>query len=94
MNLWSDRRCDHRFNAGGLKAADNHRLGTSVVIVPCSTTEYYVMENGKMVKLGVTKEEKDLGIYTTNDLKPMHESGFKSKVDPGHDSVTFQDYRR
>ena len=28
-----------------------------------------MMENGKMVKLGVTKE-KDLGIYTTNNLKP------------------------
>ena len=32
-------------------------------------TEYQMMENGKMVKLGVTKE-KNLGIYTTNNLKP------------------------
>ena len=32
--------------------------------------EYHVMENGKMVKLGVTNEEKDLDIYTTNNLKP------------------------
>ena len=31
-------------------------------------TEYHVMENGKTVKLGVTKEEKDF--YTTNKLKP------------------------
>ena len=33
-------------------------------------TEYHMMANGKMVKLGVTKEEKNLGIYTTNILKP------------------------
>ena len=33
-------------------------------------TEYHVMKNGKMVKLEVTKEEKGLGIYTTNNLKP------------------------
>ena len=30
-------------------------------------------ENGKMVKLEVTKEEKDLGIYTTDNLKPSME---------------------
>ena len=57
-------------------------------------TQYHMMENGKMVTLEVTKEEKDFGIYTTN--KPqyaMHESGVKSKVGPGHDSATFQDYR-
>ena len=29
-----------------------------------------MMENGKMVKLGVTKEENDLGISTNNNLKP------------------------
>ena len=29
-----------------------------------------MMENGKMLKLEVTKKEKDLGIYTTNNLKP------------------------
>ena len=28
------------------------------------------MENGKMVKLGVTKKGKDLATYTTNNLKP------------------------
>ena len=33
-------------------------------------TEYHMMENGKMVNLGVMKEEKDLGIYTTNNFKP------------------------
>ena len=33
-------------------------------------TEYHMMENEKMMKLGVTKEEKDSGIYTTNNLKP------------------------
>ena len=33
-------------------------------------TEYHMIKNGKMVKLGVTKEKKDLGIYTTNILKP------------------------
>ena len=34
-------------------------------------TEYHLMENGKMMKLEVTKEEKDLGIYTINNLNPV-----------------------
>ena len=33
-------------------------------------TEYHMTENGKMVKLGEIKEEKELGVYTTNNLKP------------------------
>ena len=32
-------------------------------------TDYHMIENGKMVKLGVTKEEKHLGISSTNNLK-------------------------
>ena len=33
-------------------------------------TDYQMMKNAKMVKLGVRKKEKDLGICTTNNLKP------------------------
>ena len=56
---WSDKWL-LRFNQEKYKVMHvGHKVGT----------EYHVMENGKMVKLGVTKE-KALGIYTTNNLKP------------------------
>ena len=43
--------------------------------------EYHMMENVKMVKLGVTKKEKNLSIYITNNLKPrMHCTKATSKA--------------
>ena len=57
---WSDKWL-LRFNPEKCKVMHvGHNVGT----------EYHMMGNGKMVKLGVTKEEIDLGIYTTNNLKP------------------------
>ena len=58
-------------------------------------TEYHIMENWKMVKLGVTKEEKDLGIYTTNNLKPSMQctkAASKARSVLGMIRRQFQDY--